>query len=157
MTSTGFRGRGLDARHYIRLDKRSILAFRAAGAWSFGNDRILYYMGGADNELFGGFNTTIPTPEETPGFVTLANSMRGFSQNIRNGNAYVLANAELRIPVFRYLSERIQSPFLRNFQVTGFFDAGTAWSGDSPYSDDNPLIRLLFPLQREGLLLLAYG
>jgi len=136
----GFLGvAGFDARHYLRIDKRSILAFRAAGAVSFGADRILYYLGGPDNWLFPSFNNTIPTPPETPGFVTLANSLRGFDLNIRNGNAYVLANAEIRIPVFRYFSDRIQSPFFRNFQAIAFFDAGTAWSGSDPYSDENPL------------------
>jgi hypothetical protein len=35
---------GLDARHYQRLDKRSILAFRLAGATSFGSERILYFL-----------------------------------------------------------------------------------------------------------------
>jgi len=31
------------------------------------------------------------------------------------------------------------SRFLRNLQIVGFFDAGTAWYGASPYSDANPL------------------
>lgn len=148
----GFMGvAGLDARHYLRLDKRSILAFRAAGAVSFGNDRILYYLGGADNELFGSFNTTIPIPPvDNVGFVALANSLRGFGQNIRNGNSYVLANAEVRVPIFRYISERIQSPFFRNFQAVAFFDAGTAWSGNNPYSEENPLNTSFFPTNTGG-------
>ncbi|MEM1214779.1 MAG: hypothetical protein AAGJ82_03795 [Bacteroidota bacterium] len=137
---------GLDARHYVRLDKRSILAFRLAGATSFGSDRVLFYLGGADQQLFSGFNSTIPVPTDNPpGLVGLANSMRGFDINIRNGNTYVLANAELRVPIFRYLNDQIQSPFFRNFQVVGFFDAGTAWSGPDPYSDDNPLNTSTFP------------
>lgn len=148
----GFMGVvGLDARHYLRIDKRSILAFRAAGAVSFGNDRILYYLGGADNELFGSFNTNIPIPPaDNVGFVTLANSLRGFGQNIRNGNNYVLANAEVRVPIFRYFSDRIQSPFFRNFQAVAFFDAGTAWSGSSPYSEENPLNTSFFPTNTGG-------
>ena len=28
---------------------------------------------------------------------------------------------------------------MRNFQLVGFFDAGTAWIGKSPFSDENPL------------------
>jgi hypothetical protein len=29
--------------------------------------------------------------------------------------------------------------FWRNFLVVGFFDAGTAWQGRSPYRGDNPI------------------
>ncbi|MEO0877966.1 MAG: hypothetical protein AAFY48_25460, partial [Bacteroidota bacterium] len=69
----------------------------------------------------------------------------GFNLNIRNGNSYVLTNVEARIPIFRYFSERIRSPFFRNFQLIGFFDAGTAWSGPDPYGDENPLNTTTFP------------
>ncbi|MEL7421921.1 MAG: hypothetical protein AAFN81_02970 [Bacteroidota bacterium] len=142
----GFLGvAGIDARHYLKIDKRSILAFRLAGAVSFGQDRILYYLGGTDNWLLPEFNNTIPLPPEEPGFVTLANNLRGFNLNIRNGNSYVLTNVEARIPIFRYFSERIRSPFFRNFQLIGFFDAGTAWSGPDPYGDENPLNTTTFP------------
>ncbi|MEL7221467.1 MAG: hypothetical protein AAGJ93_09125, partial [Bacteroidota bacterium] len=128
-----------------RIDKRSILAFRLAGAFSFGADKIIYYLGGTDNQLFANFNNMIPGPNEAPGFVTLANSMRGFDLNIRNGHTYVLSNVEARVPIFRYISENIRSPFFRNFQLVGFFDAGTAWSGPDPYSDENPLNTSTFP------------
>ncbi|MGH1436543.1 MAG: hypothetical protein ACRBG0_19015 [Lewinella sp.] len=142
----GFMGvAGVDARHYLKIDKRSILAFRLAGAVSFGRDKVLYYLGGTDNWLLPSFNNNIPTPSDPAGFVTLANNLRGFDINIRNGNAYVLTNAELRVPVFRYFSERIRSPFFRNFQAVAFFDAGTAWSGPDPYSDENPLNTTTFP------------
>lgn len=147
----GFLGLvGLDARHYLRIDKRSILAFRLAGAFSFGADKILYYLGGADNELFANFNNMIPGPNTNPGLVTLANSMRGFDLNIRNGHTYILSNVEARIPIFRYISENIRSPFFRNFQLVGFFDAGTAWSGPDPYSDENPLNTSTFPENNSG-------
>jgi hypothetical protein len=33
----------------------------------------------------------------------------------------------------------LRSAFLKNLQVVGFADAGTAWSGWSPFSDDNEL------------------
>ncbi|MCB0636679.1 MAG: hypothetical protein KDC54_08680 [Lewinella sp.] len=93
----GFMGlAGFDFRHYQRLDRRSILAFRAAGAVSFGQDRILFYLGGTDNWLLPRFNQSIPTPPEEPGFVTLANNLRGFDLNIRNGNSYALFNATSR-------------------------------------------------------------
>ncbi len=131
---------GLDARHYERLLKHSVFAVRLAGATSLGSEKILYYMGGVDNWLFTSFNDEIPIPQdEAFAYQTIATNMRGFDLNIRNGNSYVLMNTELRIPIFKYISKRIRSPFFRNFQAVGFFDVGTAWSGEDPFSTDNPL------------------
>jgi hypothetical protein len=66
--------------------------------------------------------------------------MRGFDQNIRNGNNFAVINSEIRVPIFRYLLNRpIKSDFIRNFQVIGFGDVGTAWNGASPYDSTNAL------------------
>jgi len=138
----GFLGvLGFDARHYIRLGKFPVLALRAAGASSFGSQRFLYYLGGVDNWLLPRFDNSVPIAQ--PGadfaFQAYAGPMRGFNLNIRNGNSYAVVNTELRLPVFRMLSRRIGSNFLRNFQMVGFFDMGTAWEGSDPFSTDNPL------------------
>ncbi len=143
----GFMGIvGLDARHYQRVLKHSVLAARVAAATSFGSEQILYYMGGVSNWLFSTQDNDVPVP---PGidfaYQTLATNMRGFNINIRNGNSYVLSNLELRVPVFRYISTRLSSPFFRNFQLTGFFDVGTAWAGKDPFSIDNPLNTSVIP------------
>ncbi|MCW5921076.1 MAG: PD40 domain-containing protein [Saprospiraceae bacterium] len=132
---------GLDARHYQLLDRRTILALRLAGATSFGSERILYYLGGVDNWIFPRFNQNIPIPQEGNfAYQTLATNIRGFNQNIRNGNSFVLANAELRVPIFKYFSNKpVMGNFWRNFQLVGFFDVGTAWQGRSPYDGDNPI------------------
>jgi hypothetical protein len=64
--------------------------------------------------------------------------MRGFIQNARNGNSFALFNSEIRWPIFQYLiSKPIKSDFLKHFQITGFGDIGTAWTGTDPYSDEN--------------------
>ncbi|MEZ4942927.1 MAG: hypothetical protein R3D58_18795 [Saprospiraceae bacterium] len=132
---------GLDARHYQRLDRRSILAVRLAAATTFGSERILYFLGGVDNWLFPSFNNNIPVPQQGNfAYQTLAANLRGFKQNIRNGSSYALINSELRIPVFKYFSNKpVMGNFWRNFQIIGFFDVGTAWQGRSPYRGDNPL------------------
>lgn len=137
---------GFDARHYQRLDRRSIFAVRAAGATSFGSEKNIYFLGAVDNWLFPMFNNDIPQPASATGiaYQTLASNLRGFDYNIRNGTTYLLANAELRVPIFQYLSRKIRSSFFRNFQVVGFFDIGSAWTGPSPYSDDNPLNTTVF-------------
>ncbi len=137
---------GVDARHYQRLDKRTILALRVAGATNFGQQKVLYYLGGADNALSNAFNSAIPTPT-TGDFVyqDLANPMRGFDVNIRNGGTYLLTSAEVRIPIFNYLARNIRSAFIRDFQIVGFTDAGTAWSGSDPFDEDNPVNITTYP------------
>jgi hypothetical protein len=73
-------------------------------------------------------------------YQTLVTPMRGFLQNIRNGNSYAVINTELRMPLFRYLFNRpMRSDFLNNFQVIGFGDIGTAWTGSNPYDPRNSL------------------
>lgn len=131
---------GFDVRHYERLGKNAIFAVRGAGATTFGQEKILFYMGGLDQQLFGGFDNTVSIPTDNYAFQTVAAQMRGFQQNARNGTSYILANMELRVAIFRYLSTRpLRKAFWRDFQVVGFFDAGTAWHGFSPFSRDNPL------------------
>jgi hypothetical protein len=131
----------LDARHYRRLDRHSILAFKLNGGTSFGAEQILYYLGGVENWLFPSFQTNIPIAQNRNfAYEAQATNLRGFKQNIRNGNAFALINSELRIPFFKYLSRKpTLHSFWRNLQLVGFIDAGTAWTGVSPYSGDNPL------------------
>ncbi|MBX2892434.1 MAG: hypothetical protein KF734_16020 [Saprospiraceae bacterium] len=132
---------GLDARHYQLLDRRTILALRFAAATSFGSEKVLHYLGGVDNWIFPKFNQNIPIPQEGNfAYQTLATNIRGFNQNIRNGNSFVLTNAELRVPIFKYFSNKpVMGNFWRNFQLIGFFDVGTAWQGGSPYDGNNPI------------------
>lgn len=132
---------GYDARHYIPLLKHSVIALRSAGATSFGTKKNLYYIGAINNTLTNPFNEDVPVrTEEEFAYKTNVFHLRGFDSNIRNGASYALVNTEIRIPIFRYLMGKYDgSSFLRNFQLVGFFDAGTAWYGTSPYSEENPL------------------
>ena len=132
---------GFDFRHYFPLLRHSVFAVRFAGATSFGSEKLLYLMGGADNTIIPRFNENIPLPSgDNFGLQTLAPNVRGFDFGIRNGNSYTLTNAELRIPIFKYIFNRpIRSNFIRHFQIVGFADAGTAWQGVNPFSRDNPL------------------
>lgn len=44
--SKGFTGIiGYDARHYIPILNKAVLALRSAGAASFGSEKMLYYLG----------------------------------------------------------------------------------------------------------------
>ena len=132
---------GFDYRHYIKISRTFIWANRFAISTSLGRNKLIYYFGGVDTWLNPSFDQTISiSRSQNYVYQTLATPMRGFDQNIRNGNSFALINSELRFPVFKYFVKRpIKSDFLNTFQVVGFTDIGTAWTGPDPYSDKNSL------------------
>jgi hypothetical protein len=132
---------GFDFRDYKKIYRDLIWANRIAGATSWGKDRLIYYLGGVDNWLNPQFNRNINIvkPEQYQ-FQTLATNLRGFQQNTRNGNNFVVINSEVRWPIFKNLINRpIRSDFVQNFQVIGFGDLGMAWYDKNPYSEENVL------------------
>lgn len=132
---------GLDARYYKKIHRDLIWANRIAGSTSFGKQKLIYYMGGVDNWFGPKFdNTTNIATDQNYAYQTIATNMRGFFQNVRNGNTFAVINSEMRFPIFKYLYKRpIRSDFVQNFQIIAFGDVGTAWTGPSPYSDENSL------------------
>jgi hypothetical protein len=137
---------GTDVRHYLRVHRDIIWANRFAASSSLGSQKLIYYLGSVDNPIIlktpgnfiDNFNPNTPIDySQNYGFQAVATNVRGFVQNVRNGNNFTLLNSELRIPFFKYLINRpIKSEFIKNFQVVGFADAGTAWAGDSPFADN---------------------
>ena len=132
---------GFDYRYYHRIYRKFIVAARVAGSSGGGTDRLLYVMGGVDNWLNQKYSTTTPVDRNQHyAYQALAVNMRGFPQNIRNGNSFLLLNTELRMPLFQMFSDiPLSSKFLRNFQLVTFADVGTAWTGLTPYSEGNAL------------------
>jgi hypothetical protein len=130
-TGTNIFNVGFDARHYMKIYRNFIWATRAAGDFSFGGQKIIYYLGGVDGWLGPKYNQ-YPTPDATQNYAyqSLAVNMRGFKQNVANGNNAVVLNSELRLPVFStFFNKPINSAFIRNFQIVQFIDLGTAWAG----------------------------
>lgn len=133
--STAKKGRfsfnfGADARYYYPIYKNFIWAGRAAFDVSWGDQKILYYLGGVDGWMFPKYNSEPQPKDPSYAYQTLAVNMRGFKQNIANGNNAVVLNSEFRFPVFATLLNRpINNAFLRNFQLTQFVDLGSAWNG----------------------------
>ena len=136
---------GVDFRHYQKIHRNIIFATRIAANTSIGHQRLLSYLGGVDNWLGPQFDYSIlPDPSQNYQFQTIATPVRGFYQNVRNGNSFALINNELRVPVFKYFSNKpIKSSFLENFMVVGFGDVGTAWTGTNPYTSDNAFNTIL--------------
>jgi hypothetical protein len=118
---------GFDARHYLPIYRNLIWAVRAGGDFSWGSQRVIYYLGGVDNWFSPKFNdANKPINDYT--YQSLTVNMRGFKQNVANGNASFVMNSEIRVPVFTtFFNKPINNAFLRNFQLTQFVDLGTAW------------------------------
>ena len=133
---------GFDGRYYHQIYRNFIWAGRIAGDFSFGDQKINYYLGGVDGWLMFGNNVrgdgsyrffaenNEPDKTQNYAFQSLAVNMRGFVQNIASGNNAIVFNSEFRLPVFTTLFDKtINNAFIRNFQLTQFIDLGTAWSG----------------------------
>ena len=135
---------GADVRNYIHIHRDLVFASRFAYSTSFGKSLLMYYLGGVDNWM--NFSKDTPTfdnstrinQDENWVFQAVATNMRGFVQNVRNGNSFAVANFELRWPVIRYIFNRpINNDFLNNFMVVGFTDLGSAWEGVNPINAKN--------------------
>jgi len=159
---------GFDARNYYPIYRNFIWAVRAAGDFSWGNQKIIYYLGGTDGWLFPKASPTpTPAPDQDYAYQSLAVTMRGFNQNVANGNNAIVMNSELRLPVFTTLFNKpINNAFLRNFEVLQFFDLGTAWNGaydkiERPtvhYTDpNNPNVQILIRAGGIGPFVGSYG
>ena len=121
---------GFDGRVYKKIYRNFIWAGRAAGDFSWGQQKIIYYLGGVDGWIGPKFNNNPPAADQSYAFQSLTLNMRGYNQNIANGNNAVVMNSEFRFPVFATLINRpINNAFLRNFQIVQFVDLGTAWNG----------------------------
>lgn len=133
---------GFDARYYYPIYRNFIWAGRAAGDFSFGNQKLIYYLGGEDGWLMFGNNqksdgsyryfdeSNKPAQDQDYAFQSLAVNMRGYIQNVANGNNAVVLNSEFRLPVISTLFDKtVNNALLRNFQIIQFIDLGTAWNG----------------------------
>ncbi|MFT3908793.1 MAG: hypothetical protein QM737_05165 [Ferruginibacter sp.] len=139
---TTFNG-GFDVRYYYPILRNFIWAGRAAGDFSWGNQKLIYYLGGADGWLMFGPNVkpgtkrqryfnekNTPDPDQDYAFEAVAVNLRGYIQNVSNGNNAVVLNSEFRVPVLSTFFDRtINNPFLRDLMITQFIDLGSAWNG----------------------------
>ncbi|MFO8055440.1 MAG: hypothetical protein R6U19_09810, partial [Bacteroidales bacterium] len=133
---------GFDLRNYLPIHRSFVWANRLAASSSFGKSKLIYFMGGVDNWLLPKFDRRRSVDhDQNYAYQTLATPMRGFQQNIRNGNSFGVFNSELRFPMVRYFSKKpLRSEFLSSLQLVGFLDIGSAWIGINPYSEENTVI-----------------
>ena len=131
-----------DLRKYIPV-QHFVLATRLTGSWSAGRIPQKFFVGGTEDWLFSQFENPDDYPMQTAiadfHYMGYATPLRGFRFNARNGSRYLVANAELRIPVARLFKSSLNSNPLYNFELIPFFDLGTAWSSGNPFSQRNPI------------------
>jgi hypothetical protein len=137
---------GFDARHYLPIYRNVIWAVRGAADFSWGSQKVVYYLGGVDGWLKLGNNQKTddegrvsyryfneanrPDTRANYAYQALAVNLRGFTQNVANGNNAAVLNSEIRVPVFStFFNRPINNALLRNFQLVQFFDLGAAWNG----------------------------
>ncbi|HEX3009508.1 MAG TPA: hypothetical protein VHO90_18020, partial [Bacteroidales bacterium] len=135
---------GADYRHYQVIHRNLIWANRFAASTSFGGSRLIYYLGSVDNWI--NLSSKVKTfdnsvridDQEKYAYQTVATNLRGFTQNVRNGNNFAVINSEIRWPFIKYFSRYpAGSNFWSSLQAVGFFDAGSAWTGLTPFSGGN--------------------
>ena len=130
----------IDLRHYQRLHRALVWANRASYGQFFGPQTQTFRLGGMDNWLNAVTTNGIQTINDPSQvfYQQFITNLRGFDYNVRTGPRYVLFNSELRFPIVQYFAHRpIYSGFFRNLQLVGFADAGTAYSGANPFSENN--------------------
>ena len=136
----------VDLRHHQKVHREISLALRGYYGRFFGNNPPQFLLGGMHNWLF---NKTVKKGESDPlrGERGVDNGnilfheyvpLRGYNYDKFNGNNVMTFSAELRIPIVRYLLRGpIQSNFFRNLMFVGFYDVGSAWTGISPFREEN--------------------
>lgn len=132
---------GFDFRAYNRLGTSLFTAIRVAAGTSGSKGKLLFVLGGLHNQLNAEFESQVPVAVQSNYLYMSHNAgLRGYKIGVRRGSSYVLTSAEVRIPFISMLVSRpLRSEFLKNMQIVGFADVGTAWTGWSPFSDDNEL------------------
>ncbi|MFA0962383.1 translocation protein TolB [Roseivirga sp. BDSF3-8] len=142
----------VDLRHYQPIHRELVLATKLFYGKFFQDNRPNFLLGGVDNWVTIGNNERTKNEDEPRNPLSLENdqdntnilfaqyvtTLRGFSYSEMYGTDVLLFNAELRLPIARYLYRGpINNSFLRNLSFVGFYDVGSAWTGSSPFQEEN--------------------
>ena len=118
----------VDASWHKPLYKYITLVLQVHGGLSGGGQRILYNLGGVDNNLTPRIDSTVHFGQDAPyAFQTLVTPFRGYLQNSLYGDRYGLVNADVYFPLFTTLMPiETDFPSLNNLQPGLFADGATA-------------------------------
>ena len=118
----------LHMAYHQPLYKYITLVMQLHGGYSTGKERILYNLGGVDNNLTPKIDSTVHFGQDAPyAFQTLVTPFRGYLQNSLYGDRYGLVNADVYFPLFTTLIPiETDFPSLNNLQPGLFADGATA-------------------------------
>ncbi len=141
----------LDLRHYQKIYRSLVFASRLYYGSFFGRYKHNYLLGGMDNWMFKNEHAQnspwLPAPSvenQNLYFLEHVTSLRGYDYNTFYGANVLLANFELRMPIASiFYSGPVGSSFIKHFQLVGFFDIGSSWTGISPFKEDNNISTII--------------
>lgn len=121
-------GTTLNLSFHQPLYKYITLVTQLHTGYSGGDQKVLYNLGGTDNNVTPRVDTTVHFKQTAPyAFQTLVTPFRGYYQNSLYGNEYLLFNADIYFPIFQTLIPiETALPSINNLQLGIFTDAATA-------------------------------
>jgi hypothetical protein len=134
---------GIDFRTYQPIYRNITWATKIALAHSDGTAKVQYQLGGVDNWYRPKTDNNGTGGTGDYGFMMLATNLRGYKQAAQKGNTFGLFNTEIRVPIVSTFFRRpAQSALLKNLQLVGFADGGSAYDGFLPgnTTETTPLI-----------------
>ncbi|MEL0008416.1 MAG: hypothetical protein VW741_00950 [Flammeovirgaceae bacterium] len=138
-----FKNLILDISHHQPVTDDIVLSSRLFYGNSFGENPNKYLLGGVNNSLINNIdNKGINDPLLISNGYNNYNyifgeyiDLRGYNFNKFDGYKVLVLNSELRAPVVKALAGgSVSSSFLNSLQIAGFFDLGSSWNINSPFS-----------------------
>ena len=115
-------------QYHMPIYKYITIVSQAQGAYSFGDNYMLYNLGGVDNNLTPTKDTSVTFSQNLPyAFQKLVTPFRGYMQNGLFGNKYMLLNLDTYFPIFKTIIPiETPMPFINNLQLGVFSDCASA-------------------------------
>lgn len=142
--SKDFKNFSIDLMHHQKILNNVILSSRIFYGGSFGENANKYLLGGVKNSVFSSTNNDKNPDNPLDIYSGVDNSsilfsefidLRGYDFNKFYGEKVLLISSEIRLPVIKSLfNNDVSSEFLNNLQIIGFFDLGSSWNDNSPFS-----------------------
>ncbi len=114
--------------YHLPIYKYITLVSQLHAGYSGGDQKVLYNMGGTDNNVTPLVDTSVHFRQNAAyAFQTLITPFRGYYQNSLYGTRYLLLNIDAYFPIFQTLVPlETPLPFVNNLQLGAFSDIGTA-------------------------------
>ena len=141
-----FKDFSVDFIHHQKIVNNIILSTRIYYGNSFGNNPFKYLVGGIQNSLINskenkGINDPLVISNggnNTNFLYSKYLNLRGYNLKKFDGFKALVINSEIKIPLIKtVIGKSITSKFLNNLQLIGFFDLGSSWNINSPFSKKN--------------------